>query len=224
MKRAAGGALCILTLALAMPAYAREEYSGLGAAVRMVRYHTAFAVGQSSYAGDVTEVGFAIKQHFNDAFSMGMQAGYADMTLSHDPAMQGLSPSGHYGALDARYRLFFGAHFSLDFRAAGSYHRVSDSKAGGSIVERWWSYSVAAGPRLSYEYFGVEAGLVYRYASGREEASALTGPRSLAFEHTTNPYVDVTVEVSDAGTVGLWVEGGARRGAALVFGYRFESP
>lgn len=218
------GALCFACAAVAPAARAAEGSANLGAAITMARYQTGFDVGQAAYDGKVTEIGLALRQHFGDSFSMGMEGGYTDMSLSGDPATDNLSPSGYYGALDARYLLRLRAHLGLDFKAAGGYHRLSDAVGANSVVERWWSYSAAAGPRFSTQYFGVEAGVVYRHASGREESSGSTGTRTLQFENTTNPYLDLIFALTRGGTVTLHAEGGARRGATLVFGYLFGAP
>lgn len=217
-------ALGLACAAAAPGARANDEFGNLGAAVVVTRYQTGFDIGQTAYDGKATEIGLALRQHFTDDFSMGMTAGYADMTLSGDPATANLSPSGYYGLLTAHYRVPFTAHLGLDFTAAGGYHRMSDARGADSVVERWWSYSAAAGPRFSLEYFGVEAGLVYRHASGREESSGNSGTRTFEFERTTNPYLDLTFAVSEGGTVTLHAEGGARRGVSLIFGYLFARP
>ena len=92
------------------------------------------------------------------------------------------------------------------------------------MVDRWWSYSAAAGPRFQWHWFNVGAGVVYRHASGDEEASLFSGKRSLDFARTTSPYLNLDFTVSPHGTFGLHFEGRARGSTALVFGYRFVSP
>lgn len=224
MSRLAAALLGAACLAAVPAAQAGEAFGNLGAAVVMSRYQTGFDVGPASYDGKVTEIGFALRQHFGEGFSMAMEGGYTDMSLSGDAATNGLTPSGHYGALSARYLMRLRAHVGVDFNASGAYHRMSDAAGGNSVVERWWSYSAAAGPRFSLEYFGVEVGLVYRHASGQEQSSGSSGTRDLAFEHATNPYVDLIFAVTRGGTLTLHAEGGARRGVSLVFGYLFAAP
>jgi len=226
MKRFIAVLVCAAAALCAATAGAQEPGATgpLGAAIDIGRYHTGFAIGQGSYGADVTQIGMSLRQHFSGNFSLTMEGGYTDMTLSGDPAAENLTPSGYYGMLTARYVQPLVAHFGLAFTATGGYHRLHDSNSAASVVERWWSYSGAVGARFHVRYFGVEAGAIYRHASGREESSGPTGTRDLGFEKTTNPYVDLTFAVSRGGTFTVHAEGGARRSVALVFGYLFASP
>jgi len=226
MKRllAATAAIACLLAAPGASAGQPDGLGGLGAAIRLGRYHTGFDIGGGSYDSDVTEIGLALRQHFTDNFALGMEGGYTDMSLSGDPAAQNLSPSGYYGVLTARYVQPLSAHFGLAFTASGGYHRLHDSNQNDSLVERWWSYSAAGGARFHLRYFAVEAGMTYRHASGREESSTPSGTRDLHFARHTSPYVDLTFSVTDGGTFTVHAEGGARRSVELIFGYLFMNP
>lgn len=224
MKSHICAALCVACAAVAPVAHANDAYGAMGAAITMGRYQTEFAIGQAAYDTKVTELGLAFRQRFTDNFSMSMAGGYTDITLSGDPAAAGLSPSGYFGQLGARYFQPFTAHVGLDFAVTGAYHRMSDAQGPDSVVERWWSYSAAAGPRFALGYFAIEAGLVYRHASGREESTGSTGTRTLGLARTTNPYLALTFAVTQGGTITLRAEGGARHGVTLVFGYLFAAP
>ncbi len=226
MKRTAGLlAGFVFAVALApVCAQARNGTDNLGAAIRFERYQTNFSIGSGTSRAQVDEVGLALRQYFGRDFSLAMAAGYTDLSFDANPAAANLSPSGFYGRLSARYRWRIAAHFAFGFTGAGAYHRLSNSNSNGSIVDRWWSYSVAAGPRYSMRRFSVAAGLVYRRASGSEASSRVPGEQFLGFLHTTNPYLDFDFTVTPGGTFGVHVEGGARRSVAFVFGYRFVSP
>lgn len=217
---------------LAFPALAQQasgpgspdSFESLGAAVDIHRFQTDFAIGSNTYNGEVDELGLAFRQYFGHDFSLAMEAGYTTMSMDGNPATQGLSPHGYYGRLTARYQWWLGEHLGLEFTGTGGYHRLHDSSANSDVVERWWSYSAAGGLRYRINWFSVAGGLVYRHASGDESGSSTSGQPSLGFARTTNPYLDVDFTVTDHGTFGIHVEGGARRSVALVFGYRFVAP
>lgn len=225
MKRAialgAGAALAVLATPAA--AWAANDIGSLGAGIRFERYQTDFDIGPATYAARVNEAGLAIRQHFGRDFSLAMEVGYLDLSYDGNPAARNFSPSGAYGRITARYQWRIVRHLGLDFTGAAAYHRVSNSNGAGTYVARWWSYSLAAGPRYSIRWFSVEAGAVYRDASGTEESPS-ADQQSLHFDRNTNPYLAFDFAVTDGGTFGIHLEGGARRSAALVFGYRFVSP
>lgn len=227
MKRSiALWATCALALAL-VPGVARaagsDNADSLGAAIRLDRYQTDFSVGSNTYTAQLDEVGLALRQYFGRDFSLAMELGYTDMSYDSNPAASGFSPSGAYGRLTARYQWWLVPHFALDFTGTGAYHRLSNSNSSGTLVERWWSYSAAAGARYRINWFSAEAGMIYRHASGDEE-SPVYGKRSLEFARTTNPYLNLDFTVTPGGTFGIHLEGGARQSLALVFGYQFVSP
>lgn len=201
-----------------------SSFESLGAAIKFQRYQTDFKIGQGTYNTRVNELGLAFRQHFGRGFSLAMEAGYTDLSMDGNPAQQNLSPHGYYGRITARYQWWFTDHFGLDFTGTGGYHRLSDSSGANTVVDRWWSYSAAVGPRYQWHWLNIGAGVIYRHASGDEEASSLTGKRALGFARTTNGYLDLDFAVDPHGTFGLHFEGGARHSVALVFGYRFVSP
>lgn len=216
----------IAAVLFSSPSFAQDtqSFDSLGAAIRFQRYQTDFAIGGGTYNTTVDELGLAFRQYFGRAFSLAMEVGYANLSMSGNPAALNLSPHGYYGRLTARYQWWLSGHFGLDFIGTGGYHRVHDSAGANNVVDRWWSYSAAIGPRFRLHWFNVAAGLIYRHASGDEEASFPAGKRSLGFARTTNPYLDFDFMVTPHGTFGVHFEGGARQSAALVFGYRFISP
>ena len=216
----------LATVIYAMPASAQDSssFDSIGAAIKLQRYQTDFKIGANTYNTTVDELGLAFRQYFGNDFSLAMEAGYTDLSMDGNPAQPSLSPHGYFGRITARYQWWFAGHFGLDFAGAGGYHRLSDSSGANDVVDRWWSYSAAAGPRFQWRWLNVGAGVIYRHASGDEEASLSAGKRSLDFARTTGPYVDLDFTVSPHGTFGLHFEGGARRSTALVFGYRFVSP
>ncbi len=226
MKRATALLVGLVFAAALVPtgAQARNGPGSLGAAIRFERYQTDFSIGSGTSQAQVDEVGLALRQYFGRDFSLAMAVGYSDLAFDANPAAANFSPSGFYGRLSARYRWWIASHFAFGFTGTGAYHRLSNSNSNGSIVDRWWSYSAAGGPRYSMRRFSVAAGLIYRRASGNEVSSRVPGERSLGFLHTTNPYLDFDFTVTPGGTFGVHVEGGARRSVALVFGYRFVSP
>lgn len=215
--------LVLATVMVPSVARAANDVDSLGAAIRIEHYQTDLNIGSGTYTAQVNEVGLAMRQYFGRDFSLGMEVGYADLSYDNNPAASGFSPSGAYGRLFARYQWRVVSHFALDFMATGAYHRVSNSNSSGTFVDRWWSYSAAAGPRFSIRWLSVGAGLVYRHASGNEQSPS-NGTQSFDFSRTTNPYLDLDFTVAEDGTFGLHLEGGARQSASLVFGYRFVSP
>lgn len=218
--------ISLVAALFATPSFAQDSssFDSLGAAFKLQRYQTDFKIGTGTYNATVDELGLAFRQYFGQDFSLAMEAGYTDMSMDHNPAVMKLSPHGYYGRLSARYQWWLTGHFGLDFKGTGAYHRLHDTSGATNVVDRWWSYSAALGPRFRWRWLNVGAGAVYRHASGDEESSAFTGKRSLDFARTTSPYLDMDFTVSPHGTFGLHFEGGARRSVALVFGYRFVSP
>ncbi len=210
----------------AVPAFAQDSssFDSLGAAFKLQRYQTDFKIGTGTYNATIDELGLAFRQHFGHDFSLAIEAGYTDLSMDNNPATLNLSPHGYYGRLTARYQWWFTDHFGLDVIGTGGYHRLSDSSGSQNVVDRWWSYSAATGPRFRWRWLNIGAGVIYRHASGDEEATFPAGKRSLDFARTTGPYLDLDFTVSPHGTFGLHFEGGARRSTALVFGYRFISP
>ncbi len=210
----------------ATPSFAQDSssFDSLGAAIKLQRYQTDFKIGTGTYNATVDELGLAFRQYFGHDFSLAIEAGYTDLSMDGNPSQLNLSPHGYYGLITARYQWWFTGHFGLDVTGTGGYHRLSDSSGASNVVDRWWSYSAAVGPRFRWHWLNVGAGVVYRHASGDEQASSFSGKRSLDFARTTSPYLDVDFTVSPHGTFGLHFEGGARRSVALVFGYRFVSP
>lgn len=225
--------VCGLLLASPLPALAQsggaspqpDAVTGLGAAISLGYYQTDFAFERSgTFTSDVTEVGLALSQHFNSNFSMSFGGGYAKLNQGGNPEIGGLSPSGYYARIGANYHLPFVRTFGLDFDLSAAYTRVNDSNNYVDVVEDWWSYSGAVGPWVRLGAVALEAGLVYRHANGTLDR---TGNRpnneSFHFAHSTNPYFDLSYHVEPNATVGLHVEGGARKGAVLTFGYNFSS-
>ena len=210
----------------ATPAFAQDvsSFDSLGAAIKLQRYQTDFKIGSGTYNTTVDELGLAFRQYFGPDFSLAVEAGYTDLSMEGNPASLNLSPHGYFGRITARYQWWLSGHFGLDFTGTGGYHRLQDTGGANSVVDRWWSYSVAAGPRYRWRWFNVGVGVIYRHASGDEEASSYAGRRSLDFARTTGPYLDLDFTVTPHGTFGLHFEGGARRSMAMVFGYRFVSP
>ncbi len=216
-----------IAAALAAPPSVAQDassFESIGAAIKLQRYQTDFKIGTGTYNATVNELGLAFRQYFGHDFSLAMEVGYTDLSMDGNPASANLSPHGYYGRITARYQWWLTGHFGLDFTGTGAYHRLHDSSGIDNVVDRWWSYSAAAGPRFQWHWFNVGAGVVYRHASGDEEASLFSGKRSLDFARTTSPYLNLDFTVSPHGTFGLHFEGGARRSTALVFGYRFVSP
>lgn len=219
-----GASMALCTLALPSFAQQADAFESLGAAVRFERYQTDFNVGQGTYKTDVDEIGLAFRQYFGKAFSLAVGAGYADLSMDGNPATLKLSPSGVYARITARYQWWLGDHLGMDFVGAGAFHRVEDSAGTNSVTDRWWSYALSVGPRYRIKWFNVGAGVVYRHASGNQQASFPAGKLSLDYARTTNPYLDFDFTVAPHGTFGIHLQGGARRSAALVFGYRFVEP
>ncbi len=216
-----GAALAALFVPAA--AWAANDISSLGAGIRFERYQTDFDIGPATYTGRVNEAGLSLRQYFGRDFSLAMGIGYLDISYDGNPAARNFSPSGAYARITARYQWRLVRHFGLDFTGAAAYHRLSNSNSTGTYDARWWSYSLAAGPRYSSGWFSVAGGAVYRDASGTEESPSAEN-QSLHFARTTNPYLDFDFTVTTDGTFGVHLEGGARQSAALVFGYRFISP
>lgn len=218
--------MSLAAAAYAAPCLAQDSsmFSSLGAAVKLQRYQTDFKIGTGTYNATVDELGLAFREYFGRDFSLAMEAGYADLSMDSNPATRNLSPHGYFGRITARYQWWMTGHFGLDFTGTGGYHRFHDTSGADNVVERWWSYSAAVGPRYQWRWLNVGAGVIYRHASGDEQASTPAGKRSLDFARTTNGYLDFDFTVDPHGTFGLHFEGGARRSVALVFGYRFVSP
>lgn len=223
--------IAALTLVVCPTAWARQApgqghdvADSLGAALSFHRFHTDFDIGNGTYGADVNELGVAFRQYFGRDFSLAMELGYANLSMDGNPVIQGLSPHGYYGRITARYQWWLTGHFGLDFIGTGGYQRVHDTRNGNEVALRWWSYSVRVGPRYRIGWFNVSTGVIYRHASGDEQNSSASSNPSLGFSRTTNPYLDFDFTVTPHGTFGLHFEGGARRSAAMVFGYRFVSP
>lgn len=225
--------VCGLLLALPLAARAQsgtpnqqpDDVTGLGAAISVGYYQTDFAFERSgTYTADVTEVGLALGQHFTRDFSMSFGAGYARANQGSTPAVGGLSPSGYYARIGANYHLSFVRTFGLDFDVDASYHRISASNNYADLVEDWWAYSGAVGPWVRLGPVALEAGLVYRHANGTlDRTGGRPDNESFNFSRSTNPYFELSYHVEPDATIALHLEGGARQGAVLTFGYNFSS-
>lgn len=202
-----------------------QGVTGLGAAIDASYYQTQFKYDRGTYDTDLTEVGLALGEHFTQAFSMFFEGGYAKLSQSGNPVTSQFTPSGYYARIGANYHLpLISRRFGLDFDATADYHRVKDSNRNAEVTDHWTGFSGSVGPWVRLGSVALEAGLVYRHATGTEERQGKNA-QSMTFHYarSTNPYFDLSYHVEPDATVGLHVEGGAWKGATLTFAYNFSS-
>lgn len=219
---------CGALFAAAGAAHAQPQdqgLTGLGATIDAGYYQTKFAYDSGTYSTDLTEVGLALGEHFTPDFSMSLGAGYARLSQSSNPEQGGFTPTGYYARVGANYHLpLISDKFGLDFTASADYHRVKDSNSNSELTQHWTAYSGAAGPWVNFGSVALEAGLVYRHASGNETRTGrYPTDQSFGYDTSTNPYFDVSFHVQPAAAVRLHIEGGAWQGATLSFSYNFSS-
>lgn len=198
---------------------------GMGAAINAGYYQTKFAYDSGTYSTDLTEIGLALSEHFTPGFSMWLGAGYARINQSSNPAEGGFTPTGYYARVGANYHLpLISNKFGVDFTASADYHRVNDSSSKADLTQHWTAYSGAAGPWVQLGSVALEAGLVYRHASGTESRTGKDPTdQSFHYDKSTNPYFDVSFHLEPDAAVRLHIEGGAWQGATLSFSYNFSS-
>lgn len=204
-------------------AYASTRQGSTNFSLHLSRQVTTLDYASKAYRTTTREIGIDWAEALLPQIDGVLTAGYLDIDQPDNPALAGLSPSGHYAGVGLRATLLQTRRFSTSLGVHYRYHQVNAATPSQDIEIHWedsgieFAATLQPVPRLS-----LTGGVDYGQITGeQQQRGTINLTRHFEQSRQLGYFAVISLHVARGGAIRLAVQRGRYQGGWLSFSRAF---